>query len=301
MITDVRPTTGSEARPGTRLVGEHPARDPDAPLRVLVLVSATGANLGTLLRLQAAEPELLDVALVASHGRTAPALDVARTAGVPTWDGDFDDRCGRWSDAVDDADRETYARRSREWHDDLDERLRCWEAVHGALDLVVLAYHRWIDGALLDRFDGRMLNMHPGDLADVDGTGRRLLVGRDPVLAAMEAGRPWTRSCCFLVDGTRDGGAVLCSGPPVPVEGGPVTRAAATEQELRMKRASDPAALEWTVRAVRARRLAVAPDQHADGSRVVLVDGLPTPLGGRRLGPGEPVEDGRRLTAEGRS
>ena len=51
-----------------------PVTGPDRPFRTAVLVSATGPNLRTLLRLQDAEPEVLQVCLVASHAPDVPAL-----------------------------------------------------------------------------------------------------------------------------------------------------------------------------------------------------------------------------------
>ncbi|MFF2773859.1 formyltransferase family protein [Streptomyces sp. NPDC058052] len=257
---------------------------PSGPLRIGVLVSATGANLGTLLDLRDREPDAFDVCLVASHGTTAKALDVARDAGVETWTGDFDAHCGLASRATTPEDALRYRRRAREWHDGLDARIAAWEAEHGALDLVVLAYHRWIEGALLDRFRGRMINQHPADLSVLDADGGRLLTGKDPVRLAMAEGHTTTRTSCFVVDGTQDGGAVLCMGPPVDVETRQATPDDAWEQELRQKTLSDRPCLEWTVRAFAAGRLALGADTHADGSRTVLIDGRPTALGGKRLG-----------------
>jgi phosphoribosylglycinamide formyltransferase-1 len=253
------------------------------PMRIGVLVSATGANLSTLLRLQAAEPDLVSVALVVSHAADVPALGVARRAGVEAWPGDFDACCGRASAARDEAARHAYRSRARSWHDRLNGRLARWERASGALDLIVLAYHRWIQGDLLDRFRGRMINQHPGDLSRLDSAGRRMLAGRDPVLAALRAGHPATRTSTFIVDETQDGGALLCLGPEVSTAGRRPTRADAEAQETTMKRNSDPVCLAWSVRAYGAGRIGVSARRHRDGSAVVLVDGRPTPLGGVRL------------------
>jgi phosphoribosylglycinamide formyltransferase-1 len=255
----------------------------EAALRVGVLVSATGANLATLLRLSAREPDLLTVALVASHGSSAPALEIARRAGVLAWHGDFDQCCGFATAARTPSQREDYRSRARSWHDRLDDRLASWERRHGPLDLVVLAYHRFIEGNLLDRYHGRMINQHPGDLSCLDGEAQRILAGRDPVLAALRAGHRATRTSTFFVDASLDGGAVACMGPAVPTAGRAATREDADAQELLMKRDSDPYCLEWTIRAYAAGRLALSDRRHVDGSPVVLVDGTPTPLGGVAL------------------
>ncbi|MCX4542431.1 formyltransferase family protein [Streptomyces sp. NBC_01565] len=258
------------------------------PLRIGVLVSATGANLSTLLDLQRREPERFQVALVASHGERAGALRVAREAGVETWTGDFDEVCGLASRAEGPEDRARYRALARTWHDGLDDRIRAWERGNGDLDLIVLAYHRWIEGRLLERYRGRMINQHPGDLSVLDAQGRRVLVGKDPVRTAMRLGHRSTRTSCFLVDGTRDGGPVLCMGPEVATGGRPATVEAAWQQELEQKERSDRACLEWTVRALADGRVTVSDRTHRDGSRVVLVDGNETPLGGMRM-----AEEGR--------
>ncbi|MGW0411011.1 formyltransferase family protein [Streptomyces collinus] len=258
-------------------------RSASGPLRIGVLVSATGANLGTLLGMQDAYPEQFRVCLVASHGERVPALDVARRAGVEAWTGDFDRHCGIASAARDPEARARYRARARAWHDGLDARLADWERSNGELDLIVLAYHRWIEGRLLERYRGRMINQHPADLSVLSPSGARQFIGRDPVRLAMAAGRGATRTSCFLVDPTQDGGAVLAMGPEVPVGHRRPTPEDAWQQELEQKSRSDRPCLEWTVRAFAAGRLALGDSKHPDGSRVVMVDGQPTPLGGRRL------------------
>ena len=256
-----------------------PATGPDRPFRTAVLVSATGANLRTLLRLQEAEPKVLEVCLVASHAPDVPALQVAAEAGIEAWPGDFDSHCGLRSAAGTAAALQDYRDRARRWHDRLDAELAGWERRHGPIDLVVLAYHRLIEGNLLNRFAGRMINMHPGDLSIL---GSRLLVGRDPVRLAFDLGCSQTRTSCFLVDESLDGGPVLCVGPPVRRQPG----RSADEHEAEQKLVSDPAALTWSVRALAEGRIALAEDRHRDGSRVVALDGVGCPLGGVRLADG---------------
>lgn len=253
------------------------------PLRIGVLVSATGNNLSTLLAMEREEPGCFRVCLVAGHNDHSRALKVATGAGVPTWPGDFDRCCGLASAAVTLPERERYRAAARAWHDRLDQRIRDWEERNSDLDLIVLAYHRWIEGDLLDRFAGRMINQHPGDLSLLAPNGRRLLVGRDPVRLAMAAGQPSTRTSCFLVDGSQDGGAVLCMGPPVPVGDRTADAEGARDQELEQKVHSDRPCLRWTVRAFAAGRLGLSGRRHRDGSPEVLLDGAPTPLGGMRL------------------
>ncbi|MEO3777804.1 formyltransferase family protein [Micromonospora sp. B11E3] len=260
-----------------------PRLSASGPIRVGVLVSATGANLSTLIDLARRQPDTVEVCLVASHGATVKALQVAHDHGIEAWPGDFDEQCGLASAATDAAARAEYRRRARLWHDGLSQRMRRWEDQHGDLDLIVLAYHRWIEGDLLDRYRGRVINQHPGDLSVLDDAGRRVLIGRDPVRTAIGLGHASTRTSCFLVDESQDGGAVLCQGPPVSTAGRAATPEDAWEQELRQKEASDRPCLEWTVLAYAAGRLALTTDRHVDGSPVVAVDGQATSLGGWRM------------------
>ncbi|NEB74290.1 methionyl-tRNA formyltransferase [Streptomyces sp. SID14478] len=253
------------------------------PLRIGVLVSATGANLQTLIDLQQQDPDSFAVSLVVSHGTRSPALAVARAHGIEAWPGDFDTRCGLASHSRDAQTRSLYRRRARAWHDDLNTRLIEWESANGPLDLVVLAYHRWIEGDLLTRYRGRMINQHPGDLSILDQAGQRALVGKDPVNSALTLGHASTRTSCFLVDASQDGGAVLCQGPAVPFEAEGPQPPDAWSHELRQKQLSDRPCLEWTVRAFAAGRLSLVEHQHNDGSPIVLVDGTAMPLGGKKL------------------
>jgi phosphoribosylglycinamide formyltransferase-1 len=263
------------------------------PLRTMVLVSATGANLRTLLDLSADRPDVLEVVLVASDGGTAPALQVARGAGIPTWPGDFAVRCGRASECRTEAELAGYRQRAQDYHDRLAARVEQFEARHGEIDLVVLAYHRWIHGRLLEKFDRRMINQHPGDLASLDPAGRRTLAGMDPVGTALRRGDRATRTSTFVVDDRHDGGAVIVRGPETPYRGPmPPSEEDVVRHEAVQKAESDRPALRWAVRALADGRVALLDDvRHADGSATVLVDGSPTSLGGWDM---QPAETGRR-------
>lgn len=248
-----------------------------------MLVSATGANLTTVLQMQDTEPEHYQVCLVAAHNTRSKALHVAAQHGVETWPGDFDDHCGLASQARTPEDKAAYRRRGRAWHDRLNERLSRWEAQNGELDLIVLAYHRWIEGDLLDRFSMRMINQHPGDLSVLDGHGRRVLIGNDPVRQAIELGHASTRTSCFLVDASHDGGAVLCQGPEVSTGGIPATTEAAWQHERKQKELSDRPCLRWSISAYRRGDLSVGGGTHADGSLRVWEQDHALPLGGKKL------------------
>lgn len=252
------------------------------PLRVAVLVSATGANLSTLGQLQADRPEVLEIVLVVSDRKAPPAFDIARALGLPVWPGTFAADCGSWTACRDDHEREEYRTRSRLYHDRLTDRMERFEAETGEIDLVVLAYHRWITGRFLERYRDRVINQHPGDLTVLTDTGRRALIGLDPVGDALRQGRGRTRTSTFLVDESQDGGAVLAQGPPVTYSGPwPPSAEDVQQHEAAQKIVSDRPALRATMIALSAGRFSVDHTaRHADDSPVVGIDGVPTALGG---------------------
>ncbi|GII65317.1 hypothetical protein Skr01_54020 [Sphaerisporangium krabiense] len=255
------------------------------PLRVMALVSATGANLTTTLELAAERPDLLRVVLVASDRERAGALDVAARAGVPTWPGRFAAECGNHRACVTEEDRAAYRARAEAFHDRLLARVREFERADGEIDLVVLAYHRWIHGGFLAHFRDRIINQHPGDLASLDGSGARALVGMDPVGVALRRGDTATRTSTFLVDDTHDGGPVLARGPALEYHGPrPPSREDVDAHERRQKAHSDRPVLRWVLTALAEGRLALDPSRpRPDGTAAVLLDGAETPLGGHDL------------------
>src|SRR6267154_1562739 len=113
----------------------------EAPVRVAVLVSGGGTNLQALLDALRESP-LARVARVISNRADAGALARARRAGVPA----------------------TVLRDP----DDAPELL----AALGDAHLVVLAgYLKLVPAAVISRFRGRMINIHPALLPDFGGPG----------------------------------------------------------------------------------------------------------------------------------
>lgn len=259
--------------------------DREIPFRVMMLVSATGANLRTVIRFCDEHPDLIELVLVASDRADAPALGVARTAGVETWAGHFEEACGRRSDCRTRDDVFRYEAKATAYHDELCVRVENFERTRGEIDLVILAYHRWVHGRLLTKFAGRMINQHPGDLSILDGGGHRLLVGLDPVGEALRRGFGATRTSTFLVDDAHDGGAVLVCGPPAHYTGRtPPTRSEIVRHEMLQKVVSDRPALRWVLMALAHRRLAVSVSTcNQDMSPTVLLDGRAMELGGYRM------------------
>lgn len=126
---------------GTRL-GRFVAR-----LRLVVLASGRGSNLESLLRASRESRMDADVVLVAGNKPEAPALDVARNAGVPTF--------------VSPSKGRAQAEHERELRPAIDA---------ARPDLVLLAgYMRILTPDFIQAYEGRLLNIHPALLPSFPG------------------------------------------------------------------------------------------------------------------------------------
>jgi len=149
---------------------------------IAVLVSGAGTNLQALIDAG------LPIAAVASNRAEAPALARAEAAGVPTRSFELDHH----------ADRDA---RDREMAD--------WLRLRGA-DLVVLAgYMHLLTPSFLDRFPGRIVNVHPSLLPEFPGARA--------IDDALAAGVETTGVTVHYVDEGLDTGAVIRQ-EPVAVE-----------------------------------------------------------------------------------
>ena len=131
-----------------------------APLRVAVLASGRGSNLGALLQARTRGELPVEFVLVGSDKADAGALTLARDAGIPTLV--LDPR--RFPDRV-------------SFDHALFERI----GESGAELLVLAGFMRIIDGAALAPWVGRMINIHPSLLPKYRGlhTHRRALAAGD--------------------------------------------------------------------------------------------------------------------------
>ena len=147
-----------------------------------VLASGAGTNLQALIDAG------LPITAVASNRKDAPALDRARHAGIPA------------------------ATFSLDCHSSRDERdlvMATWLEEHG-VELVVLAgYMHLLTRPFLDRFPGRVVNVHPSLLPSFPGLGA--------IEQAIGAGVETTGVTVHVVDEGLDSGPVLRQ-EPVPVE-----------------------------------------------------------------------------------
>ncbi len=126
------------------------------PVRVAVLASGGGTNLQALLDgLNGAKNKAARVSRVISNRSDAGALDRGRQAGVPTY---------ALSDPT-----------------NADEYL---EAIGDAQLVVLAGYLKLVPGAVVSRFDWRMINIHPALLPEFGGPGMYGIKVHQAVLAA---------------------------------------------------------------------------------------------------------------------
>ena len=148
------------------------------PMHVAVAVSGRGSNLEALLR--ALGPDApARVVLVLSDRDDAPALDRARSAGIPTV-----------------ALRDHTS--ASEWLGEL-ERL--------SVELLVLAgYLKLVPAGVIARYRGRILNVHPALLPAFGGRG---MYGRRVHEAVLASGARESGATVHLVDEVYDRGTIL--------------------------------------------------------------------------------------------
>lgn len=155
-------------------------RDGSEPLRVVVLISGQGSNLGALLEAATAPGYPVRVVAVGSDRPGAPGLNRAQQTGVPV----FVERLS------DHPDRDA-------WDRALTERVAA-----AAPDLVVSAgFLKLVGPAFLDRFAGRFLNTHNTLLPAFPG----MHGPRD----ALAYGVKVTGATLFFVDGGVDTGPIV--------------------------------------------------------------------------------------------
>lgn len=203
-----------------------------APLATVVVVSGRGSNLQAILD-DNARDAALDIRCVLSNQPQAPALERARSAGIRTWA----------------ADHRSFASRAA-FDASLGEAIDACEP-----RLVVLAgFMRVLSRGFVDRYAGRLLNIHPALLPAFPGlhTHARALAARVP----------WHGASVHFVTHEVDGGPVIAQArvPVLPDDDETRLAARVLEQEHRIY----PLALRWYA----AGRLEVR------GARVLL-DGEP--------------------------
>ncbi|WP_255800965.1 formyltransferase family protein [Mycobacteroides abscessus] len=243
-------------------------------MNIITLTSATGNNMAVTDR------ELK------RHGHTGVALNISDVA-----------RCGAVGRAAVlniptvvyepamplAADRDGRRAAQRRYHDHLACLLRQWESWNGRIDLIVLAYHRFIEGEFLTHYGGRIINQHPGDLTVHGPDGQRLFIGMRAVGKAFELQWQRTRTTTILVDDRLDGGPIIARGPAVDF----LDRYTEDleqylrDHEERQKTVSDTPALAWVLESFLAGSLRFA-DLH--GRPWPYLEGTPLPAEGYSVG-----------------
>lgn len=199
-------------------------------VRVAVFVSGGGTNLQALL--ERLDPEVARVALVVSDRPEAGGLERARGAGVEA-------RVIR----VAGAEPEAVAR----------ETMTALEQAD--IDLVALAgYLRRVPDAVVARWRGRMLNVHPALLPAFGGPG---MYGLRVHRAVLEAGCRVSGATVHLVEEEYDRGPILAQWP-VPVQSGDTPESLAA-RVLRVEHALYPAVVQAAAEAVLRREPAAPP------------------------------------------
>lgn len=254
-------------------------------MSVIVFASGGGGNLKAAINLSLKKHHLLKVALVVTDRLNIPAIDIAAAYGIPVLAYDFEKECGRWADCKSDRKKsQNYQKAATKFHDNVLEKIRALERENNTpFDLVVLSYHRWIHGKLLDYFAGRIINQHAGDLTvmlDSDVKVRKYR-GINPVLMALTAGERKTRTSTFLVRNNHDGGEILCQGPWVEyTETYPVTKKTAWDHEVIQKKESDWPSLTFALTEIAQGHFGVAAKKHSDQCHIITYKEKPLPYGG---------------------
>ena len=159
-----------------------PLAFPAMSMRVAVCISGGVSNLVALLDEFGSGSEV-EIVLVISNRPSAAGLERARERGVPAV---------VLADPADEV----------EWIALLERH---------QVQLVVLAgYLRLVPRAVIQRWQGRILNVHPGPLPDFGGQG---MYGLRVHAAVLEAGRSESAATVHLVDEEYDRGPVLATAP----------------------------------------------------------------------------------------
>jgi formyltetrahydrofolate-dependent phosphoribosylglycinamide formyltransferase len=159
------------------------------PLRVAVLASGAGSNLQAILDHIAASggTPALQAVLVASNRPAAGALERARRAGVPA---------ALIADAADGA-----------------ALVRLFDA-HRVECIALAGYLKLVPPAVIARWSGRIVNIHPALLPKFGGAG---MYGRRVHEAVLAAGERESGATVHHVDDAYDRGAIIAQ-ERVPVE-----------------------------------------------------------------------------------
>ena len=147
--------------------------------RIAILISGAGTNMAALLYASRIDNAPFEVVLVASNDPAAPGLALAALEGVPTF-------------------AHAHKGMTREAHDAVMEAA---VQAAGAETIVLAGYMRILSDGFVERWAGRMLNIHPSLLPKYKGL--------DTFARAIEAGDSHAGASVHLVTPELDAGEVL--------------------------------------------------------------------------------------------
>ena len=212
--------------------------------RIGVLASGGGSNLGAILdHLDRLGPRRAgEVVLVASNVAAAKALDRARQRGIP-------------AHALDSTDPDRSLAELLQRH---------------RVELLVLAgYLKLVPAPIVERFRGRIINVHPSLLPAHGGPG---MYGQRVHRAVLDAGERWSGVTVHFVDEHYDRGAIIAQWPvPVRPDDTPASLAA---RVLRVEHAIYPRVVD----AVAAGRIRLDADGRVRGVFATEARGRPRAL-----------------------
>jgi len=194
-------------------------------LKLGFLASGNGSSAQALVEAIRAGTLAAEPRLMVSNVKAAPALAWAEAAGIPAL-------CVPTKIDPDAADR----------------RLAEEMAAHGVELIVMSGYLRRLGPAILSRYAGRIVNIHPGPLPEFGGQG---MYGRRVHEAVLAAGLPASSIVIHVVDEEYDHGPELAR-RSVPIEAGDTPETL----EARVK-AMEPAFFVETLRRIAAGELAL--------------------------------------------
>jgi phosphoribosylglycinamide formyltransferase 1 len=222
-----------------------------AKARVAVLISGTGSNMAALLYASQRPDCPYEIALVASNAPEAPGLTLAQAEGIPTF-------------------AHSHKGLSRAEHDAIIEA-----AIHkhGGEYIALAGYMRIVSPEFVDRWAGRMVNIHPSLLP--------LYKGLHTHERALEAGDSHGGCSVHLVTAELDDGEVLGQAKVAILPGDTADRLAArvliAEHQLYPRILADyvsrDASPEWLLTQIRERAMAL-PDAEEGVSHGMAVFGI---------------------------
>ncbi|QCF26355.1 phosphoribosylglycinamide formyltransferase [Hydrocarboniclastica marina] len=187
--------------------------DSSTPCRIVVLLSGNGSNLQAIIN-HFQESTSVTIAAVLSNRADAQGLNRARAAGIPT---------------------RVVAKADHVTREDFDTALAT-EIEHFQPDFIALAgFMRILTPAFVDRYEGRLLNIHPSLLPRYRGL--------DTHQRALDAGDPEHGATVHFVTAELDGGPSILQAR-VPIEPGDSPEALAA-RVLEREHQIYPMAIQW--------------------------------------------------------